>query len=243
MKKLLSLAIAIILLTACSSDDNSAPSKETTVRLKKIISTNENGEIVTSDYKYTDTKLTSVISSDGSSSIYTYTGDHNTGLENYEDYTLKHRYIYEYNSDNKISAKIIFVHNTFPKYAQRDSYIYNEDGTITIRSYTGDFESQTFLSQTTIVTYPNANTIQYQSDGGTKVIEKYDGKNHPLKNVLEAEMNSQNLLTAIDVTSTTPITYLDNTYTYNAKNYPITSTEKVYVMGQYKTTQRQFFYE
>lgn len=243
MKKLLTLAVALILFTACSSDDSTAPSKETAVSLKKIISTNESGETITSNYNYTGTKLTSVISTDGSSSIYTYTGNHNTGLEDYENYTLRYSYTYEYNNDNKIVSKTVLVHNVYPKFAQKDVYTYNEDGTTTIKSYSGDFESQTQLSQTTLVSYPSATTIQYQSNDGTKLVYTYDGKNHPLKNVLETDMYAQNLLTAIDITYAEPITYLDNTYTYNSKDYPITSTEKVYIRGEYKTTKRQFFYE
>lgn len=243
MKKLLTLAIALILFTACSSDDSPAPTKETAVRLKKIISTNEDGEIITSNYNYTNTKLTSVISTDGSSSIYTYTGDLNTGLEDYVNYTLRYSYAYEYTDSNKIATKTMLVHNVYPKFAQKDVYTYNENGTITIRSYTGDFESQTQLSQITIVSYPDATTIQYQSNGGTKVIYTYDGKNHPLKNVLETDMYAQNLLTVTDVTFKEPVTYVNNTYIYNSKDFPINSTEKVYQAGIYKTIKRQFFYE
>lgn len=243
MKKLLTLAIALILFTACSSDDSPAPTKETAVRLKKIISTNEDGEIITSNYNYTNTKLTSVISTDGSSSIYTYTGDLNTGMEDYVNYTLRYSYAYEYTDSNKIATKTMLVHNVYPKFAQKDVYTYNENGTITIRSYTGDFESQTQLSQTTIVSYPDATTIQYQSNGGTKVIYTYDGKNHPLKNVLETDMYAQNLLTVTDVTFKEPVTYVNNTYIYNSKDFPINSTEKVYQAGIYKTIKRQFFYE
>lgn len=243
MKKLLTLAVALILFTACSSDDSPAPTKETAVRLKKIISTNEDGEIITSNYNYTNTKLTSVISTDGSSSIYTYTGDLNTGLEDYVNYILRYSYAYEYTDSNKIATKTMLVHNVYPKFAQKDVYTYNENGTITIRSYTGDFESQTQLSQTTLVSYPDVTTIQYQSNGGTKVIYTYDGKNHPLKNVLETDMYAQNLLTVTDVTFREPETYVNNTYIYNSKDFPINSTEKVYQAGIYKTIKRQFFYE
>lgn len=243
MKKLLTLAIAVILFTACSSDDSSAQSKETAVRLKKIISTNEDGEIITSDYNYTNTKLSSVISTDGSSSIYTYTGDLNTGMERYENYTLRYNYTYKYDENNKLLSKTVLVHNLFPKFGQRDLYTYNEDGTTTIKSYQGDFESQMELIETTTVSYPNATTIQYESAGGTKIIYNYDGKNHPLKSILETDMYAQNLLTVIDITAAEPITYFDNTYTYNSTNYPVTSTEKIYTMGIYKTTKRQFIYE
>ncbi len=243
MKKFFSFVIALTLLTACSSDDKPSSPEETALSLKKIISTNENGEVITSAYNYTGTKLTSVISTDGSSSIYTYTGDQNTGLEDYVNYTLRYSYAYEYTDNNKIATKTMLVHNVYPKFAQKDVYTYNENGTITIRSYTGDFESQTQLSQTTIVSYPDATTIQYQSNGGTKVIYTYDGKNHPLKNVLETDMYAQNLLTVTDVTFKEPVTYVENSYIYNSKDFPINSTEKVYQAGIYKTTKRQFFYE
>lgn len=244
MKKLLLLTIVLTLLTACSSDDSPATTPtETAVRLKKVTSTDEDGKTITSNYNYNGTKLTSVITNDGSSNIYTYTGDINTGMERYENYTLRYIYTYKYDENNKLFSKTVVVQNSFPKFGQKDLYTYNENGTTTIKSYQGNPESEMDLIETTTVSYPNTSTIQYESEAGTKVVYTYDGKNHPLKDILETDIYSQNLLTVINITPVEPITYFDNTYTYNSNNYPVTSTEKVYTMGVYKTFKKQFFYE
>lgn len=248
MKKLLILITALTLLTACSGDDSpgtTTPPEETALLLKKIIETSENGETTTYTYNYENNKLKSIVGTDNSNITYTYVDNLITG-KTVVNNILKQETVTKYNDENKMISVIHLIHNTENnlQLGLKELYTYNEDGTTTVKSYQGNLESQTEYTGSMVVSYPTENTLQHLTDDGIKIIYTFDGKNNPRKTALETNLvYTQNLLTGVEVSSTQPKTIFENTYIYNSKNYPISSTEKILQMDTYKITKKQFFYE
>lgn len=244
MKKILILIALTTFIISCSSDDSTPVNpEEKIVLLKKRILTDEDGNSTTYNYIYENNKIMSITGSDNSSTVYTYTSNFITVKQ------VVNSYVYEttseYNSENKliVSVSLLWDGQNNIISAKKELYTYNENGTETINSYTGDAESQTEHTETTIVSYPNENTVKYETNDGRQTIDTYDGKNNPMKSISQTSAYTQNLLTRVDILNGDAVTFFDNTYTYNSHNYPITSTGKVYQMGIYKTFTEQFFYE
>src|ERR1044072_7607331 len=111
MKKILSMAaIALFMsMTSCSGDDSSEttnPSTET-VLLKKIITTDEDGNAVTTNYTYDGTKLVKVTDSQGLVSNHYYEGDLPVKVEYFENNVLTQRDVFTYANGNLSSMTIL----------------------------------------------------------------------------------------------------------------------------------------
>lgn len=247
MKKFLTLILVLTLLTSCSGDDNpgtTTPPEETALRLKKVISTNENGDIISYDYNYENDKLKSITGSDNSSTIYTYEANNITTKEINSKFKIETST--KYNDENKVISQIKLVESlTFNvKFVYKELYTYNEDGTITVDTHEENLESQTENHYSMTISYPTENTMEQLTEDGTKMVYTYDGKNNPLKNNLETNtVNTQNILTGVQILSSNSTTIFENTYIYNSKNYPISSVGKTLHMDKYETIKKQYFYE
>ena len=205
MKKILCLFGALsLLLTSCSSNDDSDNNNTDadTVLLKKTITTDSEGDAVTSIYTYDGNKIVSIIDDSGDvNEYYTYTGNLITKLE------------YKF-PDGSID--------------QVNTYTYNADGTVTAKSYGGDNESQTDAGTVITIKFVNGEVTEIISPDASyeEHVYTYDTKNNPMKNVIgmdkiafiDGEGNGvkYNILTD---TSEDEL-WTNSTFTYNDNGYP-----------------------
>ena len=253
MKKIFTLgALALFLMTSCSSDDSSDPVDNSdngteTLLLKKTIETDEEGNELTTYFNYDGNKLTNVTDSEGGEMIFHYLNGFLVIIEYFEDGTITQRDYFSYNANDKLATSIIL--DLDENWANKMIYTHNSDGTVSIEDYTGDVTEQTNLHGNGVVTYSNNNIVNYTftSTGGNSVTWDYtfDSKNNPLKNMsafdtfnLAYQEGGQN-----NTLSYTNEAYGESettVYTYNSDNYPVTSTK---TDGNGDVTVTQYFYE
>lgn len=250
MKKILILIALTTFIISCSSDDSTPVNpEEKIVLLKKVILTNESGDTATYNYTYDGDKIVSMDGIDGSKIIYTYTGNLITHIKStYSSSNSTLETTLEYNSNNQKISEIKLISAPGFKQGERKTYIYNQDGTVTFESYSGDLESQTIFVGTGKITFNESeNTITQEGLSREPSKDVYDTKNYPMKNIrgyneyIKPHFDENHNALTIDVTSANPAFIY--TYTYNSDNYPITSIEKIYTVDHYRTLKKQFFYE
>ncbi|MWB95114.1 hypothetical protein GON26_12145 [Flavobacterium sp. GA093] len=245
MKKILCLfgALALI-LTSCSSDDSSDDNG--TVLLKKSITTDSEGEKLTRTYKYDGNKIVSMTNDSGEEGLYyTYTGNLITKIEfKFPDGTLEQVNTYEYDSKDRL---VTFIRSEpLDELGSKEVYTYNADGTVSVKHYSGDHESQTGLNGEGTIYFSNGEVSKILISNGTSRSYTYDDKNNPMKNVLgydkiafedsEASGVLHNILTETDL----DYDELESSYsfTYNSDNYPTNSIEN----EDGETATVEFFY-
>ncbi|GAA3729556.1 MULTISPECIES: hypothetical protein [Flavobacterium] len=228
MKKILCLfgALALV-LTSCSSDDSSSDSSDG-VLLKKTVIKNTEGDTYTINYKYDGNKIVSAIDDTGDSNMYyTYTGNLITKIEfKYPDGTIDQVNTYSYNADGKLTTFLRVEPNM--DWGHKEVYTYNTDGTITVKSYSGDSESQTSEGSTSTIKFVNGEVSEIISESSSESHKyTYDNKNNPMKNILgmdkiafvdgEGSGVKFNILTD---TSDGDL-WTNSTFTYNESGYPV----------------------
>lgn len=235
MKKLSSaLLLLFIVITSCSSDDSPALSTEGTLLRKTIGYLNS-----TSEYFYNGNKLNRIVSSNGAKIEYVYSGDLITQILYYENDILKEKNEMSYDSEERLINKMRFNYNN--NSGIRTDYVYNQDGTVFVKGFLGDFNIQT--------TQYNDRKIYFHSDGNVEKIEvyevidgvdhietslfTYDDKNNPgnaivgfnkVKNWEFGNVGGTHNVITTTVTNTqdsSSYTY-NNTFTYNSFDYPLT---------------------
>lgn len=231
MKKILCLFGALALsLTSCSSDDSSGSSDS--VLLKKIVLTSADGDgTSTVNYKYDGNKIVSITDETGSMN-YTYTGDVITKLEfKHPDGIVEQINTFTYNAEGKLATFLRVEYENDVLTGHKEVFTYNADGTISVKSYTGNETTQTNPSGTATIKFVNGDVSEIISSNSPNHKYVYDGKNNPAKNILgwskiafvEGEGNGvfQNELSDTsdgDVLSTYK-------YTYNDAGYPVKSED------------------
>lgn len=232
MKKILLFCAVALALNSCSSDDSSSDSSSS-VLLKKTVMTDAEGTKVTSNYTYDGNKIVSVIDNSGESNeYYTYTGDLITKLEyKLPDGSIEQVNTYSYDSNGRLTTFVRIDPDM--DWGNKELYTYNADGTITVKAYTGDSETQTFHNSTGTVKFANGEVIEITNDVQDDHVYTYDTNNNPLKNVLgwnkinftDGEANDvlHNMLTD----KVGAEVWYSYTHTYNADNYPTKSVESV----------------
>lgn len=243
-------ALALFMLTSCSDDDTTTTTPIDNVLLKKVVTIGENGIEITQNYTYERNKIISLVSSDGSSSFYTYTGNLITKFKTISPDGLSYESTVEYNSaSQKTATTDLYTYPNNSGYGVKNVYIYNENGTITLKSYSGTLESQTELESTYTIESNNQSRIFTKQ--GVEVPDVYehtfDEMKNPLKNVvgykeyiapdLNADHNIINGYKSIYET-----VYIFD-YTYNSEKYPLTATQKISQSGEYSISHKQYFYE
>jgi len=250
MKKILILGVTVLfMMTACSDDDTTTTPANDNTLLQKTITTSEDGTVTTSNYTYSDNKIVSIVSSDGTTSSYIYIDDLITNIKTTKNNNINEETIIEYNSDGRKKSEISLLSAPGLGLNQgtKELYTYNQDGTITYSTYSGDTTSQTQFEGTGKITIDvNNGLILHQGMNMEDFEHKFDTNKNPMKNIKGFEEymmphfnGTNNLLEGFKTTST--ISYI-NTYTYNSDKYPLTLTEKTFVGGKYITSQKQYFY-
>lgn len=245
MKKLILLFCGLsLLLTSCSSDENSVSSSEDTSILPKTISYIYPSVLLgtnsTSTLNYNGNKIVSSIKN-GSKTIFTYDGNVITKQEKFdvdqqgkETKDTEVTYTYE---NGKLKTKVIkeVFSATYPngQYIEKTIYTHTSDVLISYINYSvnADTNSESKSSQGNL-TYKDGNLIKSQETEGsltsTRTYE-YDTKKNPLKNILgfnlllsEISDFGNNNVTKTTITSSdfpTPTDYL-TAYIYNDSGFP-----------------------
>ncbi len=243
MKKLVCLfAFSALLLTSCSSGSDSSTTTESDVLVTKTVENYAlDGSTVTTNYTYNGKKLVKSIDSDGYHEDYTYTGDLITKIETIDDSnaTLMQEQTFTYNASGKLVTYIIKDFDSGD--GDRETYVYNSDGTVSITTYTGDTTTQTVpLSTGTvhftggIVTEVDLDVTDVASYTSTRTYT-YDTKNSPFKNVIGMDKLSfiggesndvvHNVLTDHYTSTLSSDVDTITTYTYNSMNFPTSDSE------------------
>ena len=162
MKKIILLICATVLFISCSKSSDElvtpapTPTPSGSILLKKFIATQVGGSSVTTDITYNGNKFVKSVSTDGSSKVFTYTGDLITKREDFESTVLEAAEIFAYNSNGKLESSTELIYTTTTTgTGTRVTYVYNTNGTILLSRFTGNLTSQTNLSSTGIVTITN----------------------------------------------------------------------------------------
>lgn len=246
MKKLFALVSAFALVfTSCSNDEDDNSNNIPDVLVTKIIETYDDNSTYTTEYVYSGTKLVSSTGSDGEYELFTYTGNLITKIEYFlSDDTLDELETYTYDSsDRLISFVRVFPTNT--DWGNKETYTYNTNGTISVNYYSGDYNSQTNLDQTGVITFLNGEISQIATSDGNTDDYTYDNKNNPFKNVLGynkiyfTDALTDGVVNNV-VTMTSSLTggsYV-NTNTYNSNDFILTSES----VSSVETISSEFFY-
>lgn len=248
MKKILCFfsALTLVLISSCSSDDSPSDSSDTVVLLKKTILTSSDGSKVTTNFTYDGNKLVSMIDDSGESNIYyTYTNDLiSKAVFKLPDGTVEQINTYEYDSNKRL---VVFVRSEpIDELGTKQVYIYNADGTVSIKDYIGDHESQTDFNGEGKIIFADGEVVSITTDFSPDIAYTYDNKNNPMKNVLgndkiafedsDASGILHNIVSEKDIQNDEVIgAYY---FTYNSDNYPIKSVET----EEGKTATREYFY-
>lgn len=252
MKKLLIAFSALLLVfSSCSSSDDATSSNSNSVLVKRMVQNDEDGE-VTTRFTYNGDKIVKGTSDDGTSMVFTYTGDLITEIKYYDGTSLDQKDIYIYDSNNRLTGFVMLSYGD--DWGDKETYVYNTDGTISVTHYTGDLASQELLNDTSKIYFTNGEVSkieEFGEDGTTITRTKtftYDSKNNPFKNVKGYDKINftlgfptgilHNILTETDQTDIEQS--WTNQYTYNSQDYPLIETETH--LGQ-ETSTSQYIYE
>jgi hypothetical protein len=218
MKKILCLFGAMTLvLASCSSDNSSDVSND--ILLKKMISTDKNGNVRTTNYTYDGNKIVSSIDDSGDSNMFfTYTGDLITKIEfKFPDGTVEQIDTYTYDSKKRL---VKFNRSEADGEHYEETYTHNDDGSINV--YVDDHENGkiTFLNgEVSKVTSSNSPSHSYTYDSKKNVQINVLGQS----NIAYAEGNisgiSHNVISSIDLVDENYSDFM--MYEYDANDFPI----------------------
>ena len=255
MKKIFYLlSISMLLLQGCSSDSGSNENNNgSSTILCKSIRYNESDATNIRNYRdeyiYVGNKLSETKSyyNDvlGGKSLAFYTGDLITEAKSYNELNrLDGNTVFKYNNSGQLIESIHYEEGILDV---RDTYIYNQNGTITELEYY-NYQQREKLESNSTFTYTNGDLVKIdviEYDGSqvynNKIITYlYDDKNSPFKNI---HSNSKKLLigelgfaeptgnnhNAIKMTETNSNPNFSNSstnyqYIYNSDNYPTKQT-------------------
>ncbi|QOG02272.1 hypothetical protein [Flavobacterium sp. MDT1-60] len=238
MKKFLCLfsALSIVLMSSCSSDDSPSNSSDL-VLLKKQVLTHSEGKL-TINYKYDGNKIVSAIDDSGEVNLfYTYTGDQITQIDfKLPNGTVEQVNTFTYSADGKLSTFLRVenetVNGTTVKVGYKEVYTYNANGTISVKSYTGNSTSQSASSGTSTITLVNGDVSEIVSTNSPNHKYAYDTQNNPAKNILGMDKiaivdGEGNGVFHNEISDTVNGKLGDtHTYSYNAAGYPQTSVDR-----------------
>ncbi len=236
--------IAVATITGCSDDDSSTTNNPSdTVLVKKTIESKAGQPDLTSNYTYDGNKLMLIESSDNTKINFIYADGKLTSIEYRANGVLEQRNLYTYDSQNRLAQLVELLFVDGDNEGARTTFTYNSNGTVNTKLYTGDHTSQTELVDEGVVTLTNGNITHYESSEGT-FTDIYDDKNAPEKNIFAVDIlnlgwieGGMNNITHHTGSGTGDM--YTKTYTYNANNYPVTSSEN----DGGTITNMQYFYE
>lgn len=240
MKKIiLFLSAFALLLNSCShdiepnmppSDNPTNPTDPGSILLKKMIETDQVGDVFTANYFYDGNKLNRIEDEEGFVDKYFYTGNLVTKIEYYDDTNtlyLKEEFVYNA-SEQLISFQGLEYQGGL---GFKETYTYDVTGNnITIDYYDGDLTSQTNHISTGNVTFSNGEIASMKDKSGITYTYTYDSKNSPMKNVIglnklsfydSGNMNEGVNHNVLAITKSDGESII-NTMTYNSNDYPAT---------------------
>jgi hypothetical protein len=236
MKKLICiLSVFTLTFSSCSSDESSASTTDPSAVLpKKIIEEGPDGSY-TDTFFYNGNKLTKIESTDGQKDVFTYTGDLITKVETFYDGELGTTELYGYDNSGRLISYTVNNADS-PSFNSQETYVHNSNGTI---SYTRNLDGEVYSTGIFTMTGNDILNVVSNYDFGfgpftTTNSYTYDAKFSPFKNILGFKWYAfagaenvgfgfdHNVLTFTD--SETPSNNSTSTYTYNALNFPVTST-------------------
>ena len=245
MKKLLLLfGLSIVFFASCVPHPEEDPDPflpPALSLLKKQVDTYdrpalpEGDSIVTTNFTYSGFKLVSAIDDTDDADMYvTYTGSLITKMEwKLADGTVEQTDIFEYDDTNRLSTYIMI--DPGMDWGDKETYVYNSNGTIGVTHFIGDATTQTQLNDTSVITLTNGEVSNITTDDGTVYTYMYDNKNNPFKNVTGyskisfaggvADGKSHNIIQETALIGTDSQTY-NYVFTYNSAGYPLTSTQE-----------------
>lgn len=262
MKKIIALVtVALFTMTSCSSDNDSQNKiDESSILLKKSITTYADGTSVTADYSYNGKYLTNIAYSDGKSEKYNYSaesgGELLSEIKVFENNTLITTKTLEYLYNRKL-RKVVTTREGHEDI--RDFYTYKEnyDGTITIFISTNDIfldNDNREESGKLELTMNGINISEIQAMGGfdnALVIYNevfiYDVKNAPFRNM---KVNDILCLATRNGGANNIMSYyrggsgindnISTFYIYNENDFPIKSTQ---TLSNAEIVTTEYFYE
>jgi hypothetical protein len=226
MKKLLYLFSASLLVFASCSKDDNTPDPVTSTLVKKVIYTDLDKSVFTTETTYNGNKIVSTLDSDGSKEVYTYTGEIITKVEETDGKgVLESTTEYTYNN-GKLATSL--VKEVGADYNYKTVYTYNADGTVSfadvmINTKTGATDDGGTVGK---YTYNGGNLVKkvysYYGKEYSSTFE-YDTKYNPFKNVTGYSLlldNEDDASVNNVVKRTSSGTVSTNTYTYDANGFP-----------------------
>ncbi|OIV42087.1 hypothetical protein [Flavobacterium johnsoniae] len=241
MKKILCLfsALSMVLISSCSSDDNSSESENAVLLPKKITETVvEDGKSgsITYTLTYDGNKLKQISLSDASKSVYTYTGDLITKVELFKSGILQSTDVYAYEGGKLVSK--ITTRESNKSIQDKLTFVYNANGTVNANQSQIIDRLETKYDTTTLYTFVNGNIASTELIDGRleeKITSTFDDKKSPYINITGAKLlldldNYFDFYSANNTVKNVTVTYdsegavdetatVTNTNKYNGSNY------------------------
>jgi len=249
MKKLLPFALALLIFSSCTKNDDDNTSKSLLLK-RSIEKTLEDGTF-TSDYEYSGNRITKITYTnelyypDGTYEVFNYKNDRLTTTEFFIANIFTERKTFEYNDKGKIIS--IYTEGDDPELADRTIFSYNNDGTIKTEQYSisiEDEETLEELSSTSILTLSNGNIIKneviYTTGEKMTTTSSYDSFNSPLKSAFANDVlvlstlegGPNNIISQTISQDNEPNIITSFSIEYNSSGYP-TSIIHPQLKGEY----------
>lgn len=223
MKKLLCFLSLSALLVSCGGEDETpydSQAIQSTRLLTRIVETDDDGVVYTTEFHYDGYKITNFTDSDGSSGVFTYDGNHITQAKYYDGSTLTQTDFYTFNAQGKVATHQMLLHEE--DYGEREVYTHNADGLVTFASYSGTLTEQDNLDFTGKLFFEDGEVVKKETFTGSSLLSSetyvYDSYNNPFKNATgvnemftyengEISGINRNLLSTSGTTNPVSITY------------------------------------
>ena len=227
-------AIALFTLTSCSDDDNDSTNNNPDANLvlpKKMI-VNAFGETTTVTYTYNGNRLMTATGTDGYLEQYTYNGDKIVERKITYDGILDQKDVYTYDGENLTKFEMHFFDDEGTEESvDRNVYVYNSNGTITVSMYSSYLGGDFTMYETGIATITNGNLVSYVTDNSEQIYT-FDDKNAVTKNLASEyymtlaflEGGKNNILSYTSSTNGEEDYSSTSVFTYNSDNYPATES-------------------
>ena len=204
---------------------------------KKVENYTNDGMVITTNFTYNGKKIVGTTDSDGDYEHYTYAGDLLTNIKYYDsDDVLQEEETFTYNGNGDLVSYLMI--ESVGDHGQKEDYVHNSDGTISVTSYYGTAASQPNMASTGVIYFVNGEVSKIETttagfDDST-TLYTYDTKNNPYKNItgyakiafvdFDANGCNHNILTSNTAGTSSNESYT-TVYTYNALNFPLTDVE------------------
>lgn len=188
-----------------------------------MIETDSEGTL-TGTFEYDGNKLMKITYTDGSKDVYTYANNKLSKRELYEGGVIVQTDTFEYDSNGKL--KHFYSTDESNEVNHHNVYVYNANGTITVKEYTDETENNLFETYT--LTLTNGNIVSYISENYSNTYT-FDDKNAAEKNTFAIDVMNlawheggvNNMLTLHFDNNGNNIQEITAVYTYNSNNYPV----------------------